>query len=75
MRIDCGRRRHAGGGGSAGVLDVFFESRFDPFQLYIGVSAGACNLSSQVAALKSDYQLGRAQGEAALEGLMGRYSG
>ncbi len=34
---------------SAGVLDAFFEYNFDPFQIYIGVSAGACNLSSQVA--------------------------
>jgi predicted patatin/cPLA2 family phospholipase len=34
---------------SAGVLDVFFESKFDPFHIYLGVSAGACNLSSQVA--------------------------
>jgi predicted patatin/cPLA2 family phospholipase len=34
---------------SAGVLDAFLELGFDPFQIYIGVSAGACNLSSQVA--------------------------
>ena len=34
---------------SAGVLDAFFENDFDPFQIYIGVSAGACNLSSHVA--------------------------
>lgn len=34
---------------SAGVLDVFLESGFDPFDLVIGVSAGACNLASHVA--------------------------
>jgi len=34
---------------SAGVLDVFFEEKFDPFSIYIGVSAGACNLSSHLA--------------------------
>lgn len=34
---------------SAGVLDAFAEARFDPFDLYVGVSAGACNLSSFVA--------------------------
>src|SRR5512135_324999 len=34
---------------SAGVLDAFLEQDFDPFDIYIGVSAGACNLSSQVA--------------------------
>ena len=33
----------------AGVLDVFLENRFDPFDLYIGVSAGACNLASHLA--------------------------
>ncbi len=33
----------------AGVLDVFLERRFDPFDLYIGVSAGACNLASHLA--------------------------
>lgn len=32
----------------AGVLDVFFENKFDPFDLYIGVSAGACNLASHL---------------------------
>jgi len=34
---------------SAGVLDAFLELDFDPFRIYVGVSAGACNLSSQVA--------------------------
>lgn len=34
---------------SAGVLDVFLERQFDPFDLGIGVSAGACNLASHVA--------------------------
>jgi predicted patatin/cPLA2 family phospholipase len=34
---------------SAGVLDVFLEQRFDPFQQVIGTSAGACNLASHVA--------------------------
>jgi predicted patatin/cPLA2 family phospholipase len=33
---------------SAGVLDAFMESEFDPFNLYIGVSAGACNLASHL---------------------------
>jgi predicted patatin/cPLA2 family phospholipase len=33
----------------AGVLDVFLEKKFDPFDLYIGVSAGACNLASHLA--------------------------
>jgi predicted patatin/cPLA2 family phospholipase len=34
---------------AAGVLDVFMEKQFDPFDLYIGVSAGACNLASHLA--------------------------
>lgn len=34
---------------TAGVLDVFLEHDFDPFDIYIGVSAGACNLSSHLA--------------------------
>jgi predicted patatin/cPLA2 family phospholipase len=34
---------------SAGVLDVFLEQQFDPFDLAIGVSAGACNLASHLA--------------------------
>ncbi len=34
---------------TAGVLDVFMEKKFDPFDLYIGVSAGACNLASHLA--------------------------
>jgi len=39
---------------SAGVLDEMLEQGFDPFDLYIGVSAGACNLASHLAG-----QLGR----------------
>jgi predicted patatin/cPLA2 family phospholipase len=34
---------------SVGVLDVFLERAFEPFDLAIGVSAGACNLASHVA--------------------------
>lgn len=34
---------------AAGVLDAFHEQEFDPFDLYIGVSAGACNLASHLA--------------------------
>lgn len=34
---------------AAGVLDVFHERGFDPFDLAIGSSAGACNLASHVA--------------------------
>ena len=34
---------------SAGVLHAFGEAGFDPFDLYIGVSAGACNLASHLA--------------------------
>lgn len=34
---------------SAGVLDVFLEQRFHPFDLAVGVSAGACNLASHLA--------------------------
>lgn len=33
---------------SAGVLDCFFEKKFDPFDSYFGVSAGACNLGSHL---------------------------
>ncbi len=33
---------------TAGVLDAFLEAEFDPFQLYIGTSAGALNLSSYI---------------------------
>jgi len=39
---------------SAGVLDELLEQGFDPFDLYLGVSAGACNLASHLAG-----QLGR----------------
>lgn len=31
---------------SAGVLDAFHDTGFDPFDMYIGTSAGACNLAS-----------------------------
>ncbi|MGR2767610.1 patatin-like phospholipase family protein [Photobacterium ganghwense] len=31
---------------TAGVFDAFLEAGFDPFELYIGTSAGALNLSS-----------------------------
>jgi predicted patatin/cPLA2 family phospholipase len=34
---------------SVGVLDVFLERGFEPFDLAIGASAGACNLASHVA--------------------------
>src|SRR3954470_7287265 len=34
---------------AAGVLDVFHEQGFDPFDLAVGSSAGACNLSSHLA--------------------------
>lgn len=34
---------------AAGVLDAFFERDFDPFDLYLGISAGACNLASHLA--------------------------
>jgi len=54
-----GKKKHgtalvAEGGGMrgifcAGVLDAFMERKFDPFDMYIGVSAGACNLASHLA--------------------------
>ena len=34
---------------AAGVLDVFLEHRFHPFDLAVGSSAGACNLASHLA--------------------------
>jgi len=34
---------------SAGVLDTFLEQSFDPFDLYVGVSAGAGNIASHLA--------------------------
>lgn len=34
---------------AAGVLHAFGEAGFDPFDMYIGVSAGACNLASHLA--------------------------
>ena len=34
---------------AAGVLDVFLEDGFDPFDVAIGSSAGACNLASHLA--------------------------
>ncbi|OAN17713.1 patatin family protein [Photobacterium jeanii] len=33
---------------TAGVFDAFLEANFDPFDLYIGTSAGALNLSSYI---------------------------
>ncbi|MDD1780875.1 patatin family protein [Enterovibrio sp. ZSDZ35] len=33
---------------TAGVIDAFLEAQFDPFELYIGTSAGALNLSSYI---------------------------
>ena len=35
---------------AAGVLNAFGNAAFDPFDLYIGVSAGACHLASYLAA-------------------------
>jgi predicted patatin/cPLA2 family phospholipase len=37
---------------SVGVLDVLLEHAFEPFDLAIGVSAGACNLASHIARQK-----------------------
>lgn len=34
---------------AAGVLNAFGSAGFDPFDLYLGVSAGACNLASHLA--------------------------
>ena len=34
---------------TAGILESFMEKDFDPFDLYIGVSAGTCNISSFLA--------------------------
>jgi predicted patatin/cPLA2 family phospholipase len=34
---------------STGILDVFLEARFNPFDLYIGVSSGASNLAAYLA--------------------------
>ena len=34
---------------AAGVLNAFGSEKFDPFDIYIGVSAGACNLASHIA--------------------------
>jgi predicted patatin/cPLA2 family phospholipase len=34
---------------AAGVLNAFGSGKFDPFDIYIGVSAGACNLASHLA--------------------------
>lgn len=34
---------------SVGVLDVFLENKFHPFELAVGASAGACNLASHLA--------------------------
>lgn len=35
---------------AAGVLNAFGSAGFDPFDMYLGVSAGACNLASHLAA-------------------------
>ncbi len=37
---------------STGLLDGFLEARFDPFDFYIGVSAGASNLAAYLAGMK-----------------------
>ncbi|MEW6335613.1 MAG: patatin-like phospholipase family protein, partial [Thermodesulfobacteriota bacterium] len=34
---------------SAGLLDAFIEARFDPFDLYLGVSSGASNIAAFLA--------------------------
>ncbi|HQC20035.1 MAG TPA: patatin-like phospholipase family protein [Smithella sp.] len=34
---------------AAGVLNAFGSAGFDPFDMYLGVSAGACNLASHLA--------------------------
>jgi len=34
---------------TAGILELFMQQQFDPFDLYIGVSAGSCNLSNYIA--------------------------
>lgn len=34
---------------AAGILHAFGKEKFDPFDLYIGVSAGACHLASHLA--------------------------
>src|SRR5271157_4149427 len=59
--MKAGRKRSAlivEGGGmrslfSAGVLNAFGDAKFDPFDIYIGVSAGACNLASHLAGQNS----------------------
>lgn len=38
---------------AAGVLHAFGQAGFDPFDLYIGVSAGACHLASHLAGQNS----------------------
>ncbi|PSW21337.1 patatin family protein [Photobacterium sanctipauli] len=40
---------------TAGVFDAFLDAEFDPFELYIGTSAGALNLSSFIS---RQYQFG-----------------
>jgi predicted patatin/cPLA2 family phospholipase len=37
---------------SAGVLDGFLDSNFNPFDFYIGVSSGATNLAAYLAAMR-----------------------
>ena len=34
---------------AAGILHAFGKENFDPFDLYIGVSAGGCHLASHLA--------------------------
>ncbi|MCW3465036.1 patatin-like phospholipase family protein [Chitinophaga nivalis] len=34
---------------SVGVLDAFLRHKYDPFDMYIGVSSGACNIPSHIA--------------------------
>lgn len=53
MSKTCRKALVVEGGGmrgvfSAGVLNAFGTSGFDPFDLYIGVSAGACNLAAHL---------------------------
>ena len=46
-----------GGGASifaAGVLDEFLQEKFNPFDLFIGVSAGAVTLASYLAGQYGD---------------------
>ncbi|WDV45777.1 patatin family protein [Clostridiaceae bacterium M8S5] len=43
---------------AAGVLDIFLEKEFNPFDIYIGVSAGAINIASYLAKVyKRNYHI------------------